>query len=381
MSTGPNDLISIIVPCYNEDETIDRVLDSIVNLSYPDYEVIVVDDCSTDTTPEIVGNYDVEYLRNETNKGLAATLNRGFNAATGEYVGVLHADCVPQGLEWLSSLADAIDHDGVGAVTSVVDVDPEELSFFDKLFAGRYTNGTEHTDAKWPVDIGFIEDKCDLYDRDALAEIGGFDEAFTTISAGEDVDLSLRLRSAGYRILLAPSARVNHLLSDHQDSLPDHLRKVVNYARVDPVLYARHGHTHRLDYVVSAGLALLAAVAVLTGVPDVTALLAIALVAIPGLLVNEKLKSHIAFGTAFGLIVFAAASSIWSSVPVSLVFATGIPAYYASTAASTSAMAANRFDDWRLLLVGPPIKLVATVLMIVGFLLGVPAALQELRGA
>lgn len=380
MATDADVTISIIVPCYNEDETVGRVLDALVTQSHPSYEVIVVDDCSTDDTPQIVQEYDIRYLRNDQNRGLAATLNRGFEAATGEYVGVLHADCVPHGSDWLSSLADAIGRENVGAVTSIVDVDSDELSFVDKLFAGRYTNGIEHTDGKWPVDVGFIEDKCDLYDRDALAEIGGFDETFTTISAGEDVDLSFRLRAAGYRILLAPDARVTHLLSNHQETLFDHFRKVVEYARVDPVLYARHGHTHRLDYVLSAGIALLALTTVLLGMSDPMSLAVLTTVTFGALLANDKLHSHIAFGSSFGLFLFAGSTVLWAAVPTALVFAAGIPVYYVATAISASAIAARQFEDWRLLLVGPPVKLLEMALTIGGFLLGVPAALRESTG-
>lgn len=377
VSAGGTSSVSIVVPCYNDAETLEAVLWSLVGQSYSGFEVIVVDDCSADETPTIAREFDVVYRRNERNRGLAATLNRGFKVANGRYVGVLHADCIPDSDGWLAALVAVIQRETVGAVTAVVDVDPESLSLVDRVFASRYVNGVEHAGATSPVEIGFVEDKCDLYDPAALDAVGGFDEAFSGISAGEDVDLSLRLREAGYRIVLAPDARVTHLLSTHQESLSDHLRKTLDYARVDPVIYARHGHTHRLDYVLSSGMALAALLFVLAGIPDWLAAVVPATLAVPACLYNEKVRSHLAFGLSFGLVWLAVLDRFelaGSALPLALAFVVGIPSYYVATACSTSLGSARRFGDARLLVVGPPLVLLTQLLMILGFLLGIPRA-------
>lgn len=85
---------SIIVPTYNEEKDITDTLDSLVNLSYPDREIIVVDD-SSDATPEIVKNYadrGVRLIRPQERKGRCEARNIGIIEASGEIVVILNAD-------------------------------------------------------------------------------------------------------------------------------------------------------------------------------------------------------------------------------------------------------------------------------------------------
>lgn len=91
--------ISVIIPSYNRAGTIVRAVNSVLNQTYSIYEVIVVDDCSTDDTAELLEAVDdprVRVIRNEVNSGACKSRNVGIIAATGEYIALLDSDD-----EWL----------------------------------------------------------------------------------------------------------------------------------------------------------------------------------------------------------------------------------------------------------------------------------------
>ena len=93
--------VSVVVASYNGARTLKACLASLQRLNYPDYEVLLVDDGSTDSTPQIAASYpDVRCLRHEKNLGLSAARNTGSVAAKGEIVAFTDADCRPDS-DWL----------------------------------------------------------------------------------------------------------------------------------------------------------------------------------------------------------------------------------------------------------------------------------------
>jgi len=93
-----NDLISIIIPIYNTEEYLERCLDSIINQSYKNLEIILVDDGSTDLSKEICNNYlkkdkRIKYFKKE-NGGLSSARNYGIKKANGKYIGFVDSDDV-----------------------------------------------------------------------------------------------------------------------------------------------------------------------------------------------------------------------------------------------------------------------------------------------
>lgn len=97
-------LVSIIMPSYNTAKYIADSIESVINQTYTDWELIIVDDCSTDNTDDIVKQFDdkrIIYLKNEKNSGAAVSRNRALKAAKGRWIAFLDSDDLwyPQKLE------------------------------------------------------------------------------------------------------------------------------------------------------------------------------------------------------------------------------------------------------------------------------------------
>ena len=84
-------LVSIITPVYNAEKYLEETILSVINQSYKNWELLLIDDCSTDKSYEIIQKYlktdkRIKYLKNEKNSGPAITRNRGLENSKGEYI-------------------------------------------------------------------------------------------------------------------------------------------------------------------------------------------------------------------------------------------------------------------------------------------------------
>ena len=91
-----NGLVSIIMPSYNTAKYITNSIESVLNQTYKNWELIIIDDCSTDNTDEIIKNYNsedrIKYIKNEKNSGAAVSRNRGLREAKGKWIAFLDSD-------------------------------------------------------------------------------------------------------------------------------------------------------------------------------------------------------------------------------------------------------------------------------------------------
>lgn len=97
MKTNNNDLVSVIIPAYKSEKYIEKCLDSVINQTYSNIEIIVVNDCSPDNLEEIVIKYkekysNIIYLKNEVNMGVGPTRNKGIDKSSGKYLYFLDSD-------------------------------------------------------------------------------------------------------------------------------------------------------------------------------------------------------------------------------------------------------------------------------------------------
>ena len=198
--------VSLIIPVLNEEKSIKSTVDSLLNLNYPKnkFEVIIVDDGSTDNTKEIVGNYKDKRVRLILNEhkgiGKASALNNGILNAKGEIVGCVDADCYVN----TDSLMNMIGHfksDEVGAViTSVKVLNPR--SFFEKMQRIEYilTSFIRRL-MSYVGTLQVTPGALSLYKKSVIDKVGYFDENNLT----EDYEIALRLINNHYRVVMESS--------------------------------------------------------------------------------------------------------------------------------------------------------------------------------
>ncbi len=236
---APSPRISVVVCSCNGEATIRRCLDALGRLDYPDYEVIVVDDGSTDRTPEIASEFGVRLIRTE-NRGLSAARNTGLEAATGEIVAFTDDDAWPD-RDWLRYLAHAFvttGHAGIGGPN----VPPAGTGLVESAVA-HAPGGPIHVLVS--DEVAEHIPGCNMaFRREALEAVGGFDPQFR--SAGDDVDICWRLQAAGQTIGFCPAAVVEHR---RRPSIRAYLRQQLGYGSAEGLLerkwpekYNRGGH-------------------------------------------------------------------------------------------------------------------------------------------
>jgi glycosyltransferase involved in cell wall biosynthesis len=196
--------VSIIVCSYNGAPTLAACLESLAQLNYPNYEVILVDDGSTDNTREIAAEFpNVRYIH-QPNHGLSHARNTGAAAAKGEVFAYTDSDCMAD-IDWLYYLIGTLvsgDYAGVGGPN----VPPPAQDWIQACVAGA-PGGPSHvllTDT-----IAEHIPGCNMaFYRWAFDNVGGFDPEYT--KAGDDVDFCWRLQQAGSVIAFSPAAVVFH---------------------------------------------------------------------------------------------------------------------------------------------------------------------------
>jgi len=211
-------LVTIVIVTFNGLEHTKRCVESI--LSYtpsPPYELIFVDNGSADGTVDYLETLlQATIIRNAENRGFPAAANQGIRAARGEYILLLNNDVIvtPGWLERL--VAHAERDDRVGAVGPMSDGTGEiqRDDFFSGKIGGReellrHAAGIATFNRGQGFEFHRIAGFCMLLKREAIETVGGLDEGFG-IGFYEDDDLCLRMRQAGYRIMVAADIFVHH---------------------------------------------------------------------------------------------------------------------------------------------------------------------------
>jgi GT2 family glycosyltransferase len=200
--------VALAIPCFDGAPTLGMVLEAVARLDPAPAEVLVVDDGSSDETATVAGRAGVRVVRHARNRGLAAARNTALRETRAPILTFLDDDCVPAP-ELLSVLLPAVTAEGVGGVGGCEGSIGEGATGWDRWRAAfrPQTHGPEPLDEVW-----MLPGLCCAYRREALEAVGGFDERFRT--NGEDVDVGLRLRAAGWRLRYRPAAGVTHLRRD-----------------------------------------------------------------------------------------------------------------------------------------------------------------------
>jgi O-antigen biosynthesis protein len=219
--------ITVVVCSCNGAATIGETLDGLARLDYPDHEVVVVDDGSTDATAEIAAAHPAVRLISTANRGLSAARNSGLRAARGELVAYIDDDAYPDP-RWLDFVALALRdgvHAGVGGPNLPV---PR-----DGLVAESVANapgGPAHVLLSDTV-AEHIPGCNMAFRRDRLEAVGGFGEQYRV--AGDDVDVCWRLQARGWTLAFHAAAVVWH---HRRGSVRGFWRQQRGYGRAEALL-------------------------------------------------------------------------------------------------------------------------------------------------
>lgn len=199
---------SICVPCWNEEKTVLKTLNSLLELDYPETEILVVDDGSTDGTAAIVKDFAKDhpniFLIEKENGGKPSAVNAAIGRATGEFFSVVDADSFVA-KDSLKLLVPYFDDPECGAVTPRILVAKprsflERIQYFEYLLANMLRKAL-HNLGTLCITQGVLS----TYRLSTLREVGGFCKTRENLT--EDLEVALRLKSHGYYVAMETRAK------------------------------------------------------------------------------------------------------------------------------------------------------------------------------
>ncbi len=218
-------LVSVVIPHWNGVEVLSECLESLSETKYPNIEIIVVDNASTDGSPDWVSlNFpQVKLIENDQNYGYAGGCNRGAKTAEGEYLVFLNNDTI-QDHHWLDGLVDFMNLN-----SNVAAVQPKILDFFERTkfdYAGGAGGWLDILGFPFARGRVFLEQERDNGQYDKMRPIfwasgtaimvrksdfetaGGFDEIF--FAHQEEIDLCWKFHLMGKEIWAIPNSTIYH---------------------------------------------------------------------------------------------------------------------------------------------------------------------------
>jgi len=199
--------VSVIIPAYNEEAFLPKCLNSLKKqkTSIP-FEVIVVDNNSTDNTASIPKRFGYQVIR-ELKKGASSARNAGARHAKGTILVFIDADCIAF-YDYIQNISDQFLH------KNILDVLCGPCVIYDAGLFIRYCTDQLHYYSHYFSLIRFIT-RYQLFSsgnfaikRNVYQKIGGFDESISNVIEAEDVELACRLNSYGYTILFLSSIKI-----------------------------------------------------------------------------------------------------------------------------------------------------------------------------
>jgi O-antigen biosynthesis protein len=218
--------VSVVVCTFNGARTLGECLDGLGALDYPDYEVIAVNDGSTDTTAAIAASYPVRLITTQ-NRGLSSARNTGLDAATGEIVAYIDDDAHPDP-HWLQYMVRTFIAGDWAAVGGPNLAPPDDGAVADCI--ANSPGGPTHV-LMSDCEAEHIPGCNMAFRRSALTRVGGFDPQFHV--AGDDVDLCWRLHAHNLEVGFSPAAVVWH---HRRGSVRTYLRQQSGYGKAEALL-------------------------------------------------------------------------------------------------------------------------------------------------
>ena len=209
--------VSIIIPHYNQKECLKRLLPSIANQTFDNYEVIIIDDATPDRSVlEYINTFiedhgNMRLVENGENLGFVKTCNEGIRLADGEYICLLNQDTEVKS-NFVERNVEILDADSSIGILSCIIVDQDGDNWFT---GGSFKGGLPvnlKDDFQGIRSVDFVAGTAPFYRRDVFDRIGLFDEDYRMYH--EDVEFGLRLRAeTDYKACMFPEKLVVHYLA------------------------------------------------------------------------------------------------------------------------------------------------------------------------
>jgi GT2 family glycosyltransferase len=223
---------TVAIPAFEAAETIERVVRAALSLHPSANEVIAVDDCSTDDTGKNAGEAGARVVRHTKRLGLAGARNTALAEVKTPFILWFDSDFVPEA-GVAAALLDSFDDEAVAGVGGRA----KEGTFGGEADVWRRVHASQDHGDRQKHAAWMIMGLCAMHRVDVLRGVGGFDERFR--SCGEDVEMSLRLRRFGYRLVYRPDAVGEHLRHDSEESLLSRMDDYVYYTSLALMLHGK----------------------------------------------------------------------------------------------------------------------------------------------
>lgn len=199
--------VSVIIPVYNGERYIERCLDALMESSHPAFEIIVVDDCSTDETTVKARRKGAIILHPPQQSGTAFARNLGAQHANGDILLFIDSDVLVKKDTIKQVVSNFLRYPEMAAMFGSYDDEPEE-----KNFISQYRNLFHHFQHQQSgKEATTFWGGCGAIRKKIFEEMGGFNHKRYIKPSIEDIELGYRLRKKGYRILLDANLQVKHL--------------------------------------------------------------------------------------------------------------------------------------------------------------------------
>ena len=204
-NTKMGKFISVVIPNYNSSKTIGKCLTAALSSKYDCFEVIVVDDASSDGSVDIISKFPCRLITLEKHAGASKARNTGAKESSGEIIFFIDADCI-MAEDTLSIVHKAVTAQKDTVIGGSYTPMPYDSNFFS-IFQSVFINYSE-LKRKEP---DYIATHSMAIEKSIFEKNGGFPEKFLPII--EDVEFSHRLRRSGYRLLMVPDILVRHIFN------------------------------------------------------------------------------------------------------------------------------------------------------------------------
>ena len=216
---------SVVIPLYNKENYIEKTMLSLLNQTFSDFEVIVVNDCSTDASEEIVKRFDdarIQIIKHSINKGLSASRNTGINKSKAQYVAFLDADDLwkPTFLEKIDFLINEYPSASLFATKYEVLLKDNKIITHDFKIESFEKHGIITNFFECSLNQSIYYPSCLCVKKSVFEDVGYYDER---INYSEDVDFNIRAHTK-YKLAYFDSALVTYLLDSENQITHNSLR-------------------------------------------------------------------------------------------------------------------------------------------------------------